>query len=218
MITFRFLTDLGLFLTNVPGTIFTYIIFCNIFIICVIISISGIILLSGHAKTLGCSLRKIGIFYLSFIAYTKDGCAATARSLYTGGKEICKFIISLFFKSNKPAIYIPNNMLSFIPFWFLNIDFSMLPDTPTGYHKFLLGILGFLLLTLWCFQRSQIIGYLISLHIIHNTQLVTKYPKLKPLINYFKTTSYIVLAWEVFFFIGMYIVVIGIIIKLLYFE
>ena len=60
-------------------------------------------------------------------------------------------------------------MVSFIPFSYL--DFSMLPDTPTGFHKLLLGMLFFCLLTLWCF--IQIIGYLVALHIVRNTQLET---------------------------------------------
>lgn len=108
----------------------------------------------------------------------------------------------------------PNKLSYFIPFFF--IDFSMLPDTPTGFHKFLLGILFFCLLTLWCI--INILGYFVVLHILHNTQWETKYPKLKPYINYFKATNYFLLVWEITFVIGMYVVVIGICIRLLYFE
>jgi len=105
-------------------------------------------------------------------------------------------------------------MMSWIPFSF--IDFSIFPDTPTGFHKLLWGIFIICLISLWC--NINIIGYLVVLHIVHNTTWELKYPKIKPILNYFKFTNYIYLAIEVIFLIVIYIAVMGICIKLLYFD
>jgi len=99
---------------------------------------------------------------------------------------------------------------------FTMIDFSMLPDTPTGFHKLLLSVLIYTMLSLW--SIIAILGHLVALHIVHNTQWETKYPKIKPLINYFKTTNYIYLAIEVIILISMYVFIIGVCIKILYFD
>src|SRR5882672_4458787 len=42
-----------------------------------------------------------------------------------------------------------NFIYGFLPF--INIDFSIFPDTPTGLHKFLLSILTISIILLWCF-------------------------------------------------------------------
>jgi len=66
----------------------------------------------------------------------------------------------------------------------INIDWSILPDTSTGFHKLLLSTLILSIILLWCF--FNIIGYFIILYGINYTNLENRYPRFKRLINYFK--------------------------------
>jgi hypothetical protein len=105
-------------------------------------------------------------------------------------------------------------MMSWLPFSF--IDFSIFPDTPTGVHKLIWGIFLITLIAFWC--NINIIGSLIVLHIVHNTKWENKYPKIKWLINYFKTVNTIYLTMDVIALLVLYISVLGVCIRLLYFD
>ena len=94
------------------------------------------------------------------------------------------------------------------------IDWSILPDTPTGFHKFLLGILGLSIILLWCF--INVIGYFIVLYGIKYINLEVKYPKLKRVINYFYNMNYIFIIIEIIYILVILITVIVICILLLY--
>ena len=78
-------------------------------------------------------------------------------------------------------------MYSLLPFSF--IDIIITPETLSGFHKFLFGIIILALLTLWSF--IDIVGHFITIYLIDRTKVLAKYPKLKPLLNYFKKINYI---------------------------
>jgi hypothetical protein len=109
-----------------------------------------------------------------------------------------------------------NNNILFGVLPIINIDFSILPDTPTGFHKFLLGILILSIILIWCF--INIIGYFMTLYIIKYTNLEEKYPKIKSLIIYFQNINYLLIIIEIIIFLFILLSVIGICIYLLYFN
>jgi hypothetical protein len=111
--------------------------------------------------------------------------------------------------------YIYNNVsYSFLPFISLNIPIA--PDNLTGFNKVLYGVLTISIILLSCF--INIIGYLLTLYLIKYTDIEIKYPRLKPFITYFKNTSLITIIIEIIFFIVTILAVIGVCIKLLYFN
>lgn len=101
-------------------------------------------------------------------------------------------------------------IFSFLPLSLM--DIPIIPETVSGFQKFLLALIILALLTLWSF--IDIVGHFITLYLIDYTKAVEKYPKLKPVLNYFKKTNYIFLGIEIGFFISIYLMLIGICIKL----
>lgn len=111
--------------------------------------------------------------------------------------------------------FIKNNVIyCFLPF--TNLYDKISPDNLEGFNKMLFGILVISIILLWCF--ISIVGYLLTLYIIKYTKLEEKYPKLKPFIVYFQTTNYVFIVIEIIIFISTLLALIGVCIKLLYFE
>lgn len=106
-------------------------------------------------------------------------------------------------------------IFSFLPFSIIDI-IPVIPETMSSFHKFLLAIIILALLTLWSF--IDIVGHFITLYLIDYTKAVEKYPKLKPILNYFKKTNYIFLGFEIVFFISIYLMLIGICIQLYFLD
>src|SRR6266704_1554822 len=102
----------------------------------------------------------------------------------------------------------------FLPF--INLNSNITPESLDGFNKFLFGILIISIILLWCF--ISIVGYLLSLYFIKYTKLEEKYPKLKPFIGYFQNTNYVLIVIEIIIFIATILGVIGVCIKLLYFN
>jgi len=100
-------------------------------------------------------------------------------------------------------------MVAFFPF----IDIPIIPESMSSFQKIIFSIIVLALLTLWSF--IDIVGHFITLYFIDHTKVGEKYPKIKPLLNYFKKTNYIFLTFEIIFFISIYIMVIEIYINLL---
>ncbi len=101
-------------------------------------------------------------------------------------------------------------MVAFFPF----IDIPIIPESLSNFQKIIFSIIILALLTLWSF--IDIVGHFITLYLIDYIKVGEKYPKLKPLLNYFKKTNYIFLTFEIIFFILIYIMVIVICINLLF--
>jgi len=106
--------------------------------------------------------------------------------------------------------------MSFSIIALLNLDKYLLIEnqTPTGFQKALLGLIGIFILELWTFL--SVIGYLITLYIIKNTDIETKYPKFQRIINYYKNMNYITIIFEALLFIITNLVLIFLSIHLLY--
>ena len=111
-------------------------------------------------------------------------------------------------KKNKYTYY------GFFPF--INLDFNVLPNTLSGFHKLLFGILIISISLLWCF--INIVGYLSTLYFIKYTNLEGKYPKIKPFLTYFNKMNHIYLIIETIYFILTLLSVIGICVHLLFFT
>lgn len=105
-------------------------------------------------------------------------------------------------------------MIALFPFSLFNLD--VIPETVSNFEKFLISILIISLLTLWSF--IDIVGHFIVLYLIDQNKYIEKYPKLKPLINYFKKVNYVFFTFEIIFFISIYLMLIGICISLLIFN
>ena len=90
------------------------------------------------------------------------------------------------------------------------------PETLSGFQKLMFYTLILTILTLWSFVA--IIGHFLVLYLINHTKLVDKYPKFKPVINYFKKTNYIFLTIEIIYIITIYVFVIAMCIYMLYFS
>jgi len=114
----------------------------------------------------------------------------------------------------KLNIFKNNVIYCFLPF--INLNSNITPESLDGFNKFLFGILIISIILLWCF--ISIVGYLLSLYVIKYTKLEEKYPKLKPFIGYFQSTNYVLIVIEIIIFIATILGVIGICIKLLYFN
>jgi hypothetical protein len=104
------------------------------------------------------------------------------------------------------------SMLAFFPFSFINIP--VMPDSLSSFQKILFGIMILTFLTLWSF--IDIVGHFIILYLIDHRKIEAKYPKLKPLLNYFKKTNYLFLGIEIVFVISIYLMLIGICISVFF--
>lgn len=91
---------------------------------------------------------------------------------------------------------------------------DIMPDSVSGLEKMLYGIIILTLLTLWSF--IDIIGHFFTIYLIDHAKIKEKYPKLIPVLNYFKKTNYIYLIFEIIFVILIYLMLIGICIMLLF--
>jgi len=99
------------------------------------------------------------------------------------------------------------------------LDISIIPETYSGFEKFLFGIFILTLLTLWSF--IDIVGHFIAIHLIdnrRNAKWIDKDPKLENILNYFRKTNYIFLTVEILFVLSIYLMVIGICVSILYFN
>ena len=94
------------------------------------------------------------------------------------------------------------------------MDINLIPETVTGLEQALYGIIILTLLTLWSF--IDIVGHFVVLYLIDYTKVKEKYPRFTPILNYFKKTNYIFLAFEIIFVISIYLMLIGVGIALLF--
>jgi len=106
------------------------------------------------------------------------------------------------------------SMVGFFPFSLINIP--VMPESLSSFQKILFGVMILAFLTLWSF--INIVGHFITIYLIDHTKIGEKYPKLKPLLNYFKKTNYILLGFEIIFVILIYLMLIGICITVLFFN
>jgi hypothetical protein len=102
-----------------------------------------------------------------------------------------------------------NSVLSSLP------NFPV-PETPTGWHKILWALLILSILTLWSF--TDITLHYLTIVIINNySHILNKYPKLKPIANYYKNFNFYFIIFEIIFIVLMHSFMIGIYIKFIYF-
>jgi hypothetical protein len=101
-------------------------------------------------------------------------------------------------------------MISLFPLSFMDI----MPENVSGFEQALYAIIIIIFFTLWSF--IDIIGHFITIYLIDHSKMKAKYPRLKPILNYFKKTNYVFLAFEIIFVISTYLVLIGVCIRLLY--
>ena len=92
---------------------------------------------------------------------------------------------------------VKNNMnyikqFSLIPFI---SNFISIPENLHGFSKIALGLLIMNFLLLWAF--INIVGYFGSLYIIKYTNFSEKYPKFKPILNYYEKYSMIMIIIEI---------------------
>ena len=104
------------------------------------------------------------------------------------------------------------DMISLFPLSLM--DINLMAETASSFDKFLYSIIILTLLTLWSF--IDIIGHFITIYLIDHSKIKAKYPKLTPILNYFKKTNYVFLAFEIIFVISIYLMIIGVCIILLY--
>lgn len=109
-----------------------------------------------------------------------------------------------------------NAFFSFIPISILDLN-SFIPDNMTHFQRFILGIIILLIISLW--SIIDIIGHFWILFLVDHTKVKLwseKYPKLNPILNYFKKINYYFLIFEILFVIIVYSVVIFLFIYFLY--
>jgi hypothetical protein len=87
------------------------------------------------------------------------------------------------------------------PFYYLNVN--MIPQTASDFTKFVLSIIILLGFTLLSF--IDIVGHFLTIYILDHTKIGEIYPKLKPILNYYKKTNYYFLAFEKKFFLFLFI-------------
>jgi len=171
--------------------------------------------LKKHLKTLS---RKMvipqGVIHDPIVVNLKEAPLVTKQDPIVVNLKVVPQVAKQEMKVVNLKVLTNNFIYGFLPF--INLDFSILPDTPTGFHKFLLGILMLSIVLLWCF--INIIGYILTLYIIKYTNLEEKYPKFKPLFTYYQNMNYIFIIIEIIFFMLTILTVIGICINLLYFN
>ncbi len=117
-------------------------------------------------------------------------------------------------KNNNNKSYLSQSLAawSFIPF--MNMNIFTVPDSLSGFNKLIFSTLIFSVIILWCI--INIIGYFGSLYILKYTDLETKYPKLKPVFNYYVKTSTVFLIIEIIFVLFTLLLIIGICLHILY--
>ena len=102
--------------------------------------------------------------------------------------------------------------MCFIPF--LNIDVLSAPESLSGFEQFLFSVLLLSIVLLWSFVT--VIGYFCVLYGIKYLDIENKYPKYKPIINYFKKLNFVFVIIDVILIIVALVSVIGIISYLLF--
>lgn len=105
--------------------------------------------------------------------------------------------------------------VALIPFISLDIS-SFTPDISTPINKLIFYILLYSIISLWLLL--DIIFYFGSLYITHyyNDYILTKYPRLKPIIKYYRNKNHILIIVDIIFLIVMYIALILLCISALY--
>ena len=104
--------------------------------------------------------------------------------------------------------------LALLPF--INSDMFSVPESLSGLNKMIFSIL--IITVLLLYNIINIVAYFGALYIIKYTDLESKYPKLKVIINYYKNTSLVFLIIEITFVILTLLTVIGLCLYLLYFA
>jgi hypothetical protein len=97
---------------------------------------------------------------------------------------------------------------------FINENTINATNNLSSINKIILGVLTITIILLYCI--INIVAYFGCLYLIKHTELEKKYPKLKPIIEYYQKTSIIFITIEVIFVISTLLLVIGLCLHLLY--
>ena len=126
------------------------------------------------------------------------------QKLYYYYKKLSLFVRFYIFRSATSKYsytYKYSYMMSFSTVVLLNLDKIFLLDnyTPSSIQKFIISLIGLLIMELWIF--CSVIGYLFSLYIVNYTEIEKKFPKLKRILNYYKNSNVYFIIFEGLFFI-----------------
>lgn len=93
-----------------------------------------------------------------------------------------------------------------------NLDW--LSNNLTDFQIFLGSILTLAIVALWCFL--DILGSLFSMFILKYTDIESKYPRFKKIIQYYNNVNYVYIIYQALFLVLVYLIIIVIMINLLY--
>jgi len=101
-----------------------------------------------------------------------------------------------------------------LPFTFSIDNLFSSVNTVSAINRILLGVVTITLILLY--SIINIVAYFACLYIIKHTELENKYPKLKPVINYYQNTSITFLIIEIIFVVSTLLLVIGLCLHFIY--
>lgn len=104
--------------------------------------------------------------------------------------------------------------LAIIPFTFITDNLFSSVNTVSAVNRIILGVVTIAIILLYCI--INIVAYFACLYLLKHTDLENKYPKLSPVIKYYKNTSIILLIIEIIFVVFTLLLVIGLCLHLLY--
>jgi hypothetical protein len=100
------------------------------------------------------------------------------------------------------------------PFTFIIDNLFSSVNTVSAINRVVLGVATITLILLY--SIINIVAYFACLYIINTRDLENKYPKLKPVIKYYKNTSIIFLIIEIIYVVSILLLVIGLCLYFIY--